>query len=45
MNKRIKKKIETKDKLLSNIEYSLNNMDFKSEKERKRWIKFMTYKV
>jgi len=32
MNKRIKKKIETKDKLLSNIEYSLNNMDFKSEK-------------
>ena len=45
MNKRIKKKIETKDKLLSNIEYSLNNMDFKSEKERKRWIKFMIYKV
>lgn len=44
MNKRIKKKKETMKKLLCNIEYSLCCMDFKSEKERKKWVKFMTYK-
>jgi hypothetical protein len=45
MNKRTKKKKETMDKLRANTEFSINCMDFKSEKERKQWVKFMTYKA
>lgn len=45
MNKRIRKKKEIQDKLKANISYSLISMDFKTEKERKSWVKYMTYKV
>lgn len=45
MNKRINKKKETIKKLMCNIEYSFCCMEFKNERERKRWVKYMTYKV
>lgn len=45
MNKRIKKKKEIMNKLICNTEYSLCCMKFDNERERKIWIKYMTYKV
>jgi len=45
MNKRIRKKKEIQDKFKVNISFSLISIDFKTEKERKSWVKYMTYNV